>query len=377
MGTVENFLGSRLGLRSSRVTSSSTLGDQDECEQLITTSFEREQQNETKKSQGRPWKAKREDYDEDVFGISAKENGNAIPLHRTTGSIQLQDQCVEAEIIPDDTLAKVALRYNVPISELKRVNNLLNEAEFHALKTVKVPAKAHSLLTELLPEASSGTFGRLGGETRSGDGWYVKSVVGEPKNDLYLTDPASSPLTNSAASSEVGVGELIRFQDDVDYESFNRGNYNATNNCKSKEAKKVNKMLKNVDKDLARIKEREASRSISPERGPSLNIGNHANMVSLSLSTPSPTVSSNNTNQFFSSTLGQQSSGIKVINGNKTENPWCSRSGFLCIGSIIMAVIIICLIAYHFDHSKLFLNHSHHLNSSEHAVESETSKTNI
>ena len=201
--------------------------------------------------------------------------------------------------------------------------------------------------------------------------------MGEPKNDLYLTDPASSPLTNSAASSEVGVGELIRFQDDVDYESYNRGNYNAANNCKSKEAKKVNKMLKNVDKDLARIKEREASRSISPERGPSLNIGNPANMVSLSLSTPSPTVSSNNANQFFSSTLGQQSSGIKVINGNKTENPWCSRGGFLCIGSIIMAVIIICLIAYHFDHSKLFLNHSHHLNSSEHAVESETSKTNI
>ena len=40
------------------------------------------------------------------------------------------------------------------ISELKRVNNLLNEAEFHALKTIKVPAKADSLLTELLPEVS-------------------------------------------------------------------------------------------------------------------------------------------------------------------------------------------------------------------------------
>ena len=64
------------------------------------------------------------------------------------------DQCVEAEILPGDTLAKVALRYNVAPSELKRVNNLLNEAEFHALKTIKVPAKADSLLTELLPEVS-------------------------------------------------------------------------------------------------------------------------------------------------------------------------------------------------------------------------------
>ena len=73
-------------------------------------------------------------------------------------SIVFTDQCVEAEIIPGDTLAKVALRYNVPISELKRVNNLLNEAEFHALKTVKVPAKAHSLLTELLPEVTFDTI---------------------------------------------------------------------------------------------------------------------------------------------------------------------------------------------------------------------------
>ena len=66
--------------------------------------------------------------------------------------MNLLDQCVEADIQQGDTLAKVALRYNVPISELKRVNNLLNEAEFHVLTTIKVPTKAASLLTELLPE---------------------------------------------------------------------------------------------------------------------------------------------------------------------------------------------------------------------------------
>ena len=59
---------------------------------------------------------------------------------------------MEADILTGDTIAKVALRYNVPISELKRVNNLLNDAEFHALTTIKVPVKADSLLTELLPE---------------------------------------------------------------------------------------------------------------------------------------------------------------------------------------------------------------------------------
>ena len=61
---------------------------------------------------------------------------------------------MEADILASDTIAKVALRYNVPISELKRVNNLLNDAEFHALTTIKVPIKAASLLTELLPEVN-------------------------------------------------------------------------------------------------------------------------------------------------------------------------------------------------------------------------------
>lgn len=66
--------------------------------------------------------------------------------------LYIADQCVEAEIQSGDTIAKVALRYNVPVSELKRVNNLLNDAEFHALTRIKVPVKEASLLTELLPE---------------------------------------------------------------------------------------------------------------------------------------------------------------------------------------------------------------------------------
>ena len=50
------------------------------------------------------------------------------------------DQCVEADIRQGDTLAKVALRYNVPISELKRVNNLLNDGKLK-LALLKVSQK--------------------------------------------------------------------------------------------------------------------------------------------------------------------------------------------------------------------------------------------
>ena len=42
-------------------------------------------------------------------------------------------------------------QYNVPLAELKRVNRLLNEKDFFAKKTIKIPVKPSSLLTEILP----------------------------------------------------------------------------------------------------------------------------------------------------------------------------------------------------------------------------------
>jgi len=81
MDTVDGFLGPRLGLRSSRVTSNAAYEDQDEREHLIP-SDDNNYRNEFKKSQGRSWKAKREDSDEEYNNYGKNENGSAIPLQR-------------------------------------------------------------------------------------------------------------------------------------------------------------------------------------------------------------------------------------------------------------------------------------------------------
>ena len=88
METVDDFLGARLGLRSSRVTSNSAYGDQDEKEQLIPSSADNAFKNDFKKSQGRNWKAKREDSDEEGYNYNRNENGSAIPLQRMRGKTQ-------------------------------------------------------------------------------------------------------------------------------------------------------------------------------------------------------------------------------------------------------------------------------------------------
>ena len=49
------------------------------------------------------------------------------------------DPVVELEIQSGETLQSLSLKYNVPISELKRVNNILKEPEFFAMKRIKIP----------------------------------------------------------------------------------------------------------------------------------------------------------------------------------------------------------------------------------------------
>ncbi|XP_014205221.1 lysM and putative peptidoglycan-binding domain-containing protein 3 [Copidosoma floridanum] len=57
-------------------------------------------------------------------------------------------EVINVQIQSDDTLQALALRYRCSISELKRINNIHKENEIHAHRSIKVPVKAYSLLTE-------------------------------------------------------------------------------------------------------------------------------------------------------------------------------------------------------------------------------------
>ncbi|KAK6643154.1 hypothetical protein RUM43_004657 [Polyplax serrata] len=55
---------------------------------------------------------------------------------------------LEKEIKLDDTLQSVALEFNVPVAELKRINNIHKDNEIFARKVIKVPANPLSILLE-------------------------------------------------------------------------------------------------------------------------------------------------------------------------------------------------------------------------------------
>ncbi|XP_059144562.1 lysM and putative peptidoglycan-binding domain-containing protein 3-like [Physella acuta] len=64
------------------------------------------------------------------------------------GLLQDQPQYFEKEIIEGETLQAIALRYACQVSEIKRINNLIQDQEFYGLKVIKVPMTRFGVLSE-------------------------------------------------------------------------------------------------------------------------------------------------------------------------------------------------------------------------------------
>ncbi|XP_074862757.1 lysM and putative peptidoglycan-binding domain-containing protein 4 [Carettochelys insculpta] len=59
---------------------------------------------------------------------------------------------LERELTEGDNLNKLALQYGCKVADIKRVNNFICEQDLYALKSIKIPVKAHGVLTEISQE---------------------------------------------------------------------------------------------------------------------------------------------------------------------------------------------------------------------------------
>ncbi|KAM8960807.1 lysM and putative peptidoglycan-binding domain-containing protein 3 [Pelodytes ibericus] len=68
---------------------------------------------------------------------------------RSTSKERLDDIILlSKDITEGDTLNSIALQYCCTVADLKRANNFINEQDFFALRTIKIPVKRFSVLTE-------------------------------------------------------------------------------------------------------------------------------------------------------------------------------------------------------------------------------------
>ncbi|XP_042352297.1 lysM and putative peptidoglycan-binding domain-containing protein 4 [Plectropomus leopardus] len=57
-------------------------------------------------------------------------------------------ELLERDVLDGDNLNKIALQYGCKVADIKRLNNLMQEQDLFALKSIKIPVQKHSFLTE-------------------------------------------------------------------------------------------------------------------------------------------------------------------------------------------------------------------------------------
>ncbi|CAH1797965.1 unnamed protein product [Owenia fusiformis] len=80
-----------------------------------------------------------------------RSRGNSSGKRSSTHvTVEEEPVFLERNVNEGDTIQSIALQYGCPVSELKRLNNLIQDQDFFAKKVIKVPIKRHGLLTELI-----------------------------------------------------------------------------------------------------------------------------------------------------------------------------------------------------------------------------------
>ena len=161
---------------------------------------------------------------------------------------------IEMEVQPGATLASIALKYNIPVAELKRVNNLLAENELFALKRIKIPVRPNSVLTEILIPG-------LDGDDVSGGGAAVaKAITPVEKNtngwltEHFSTPPEASDVGSPVLSdtSDISLGNALRDPGSPGVAVPTHGQQGNS----SKQARKARRFLRAMDKDLDVIRQK-------------------------------------------------------------------------------------------------------------------------
>lgn len=85
--------------------------------------------------------------DVEVYELRSRKD----KMRRSTSRDRLDDIIVLTKDIQEgDTLNAIALQYCCTVADIKRVNNLISDQDFFALRSIKIPVKKFSSLTETL-----------------------------------------------------------------------------------------------------------------------------------------------------------------------------------------------------------------------------------
>lgn len=122
-------------------------------------------------------------------------------LRRSTSRERMDDIVYLARDIQEgDTLNSIALQYHCSVADLKRANNLLTEQDFFALRSVKIPVRRFSVLTE------THSTGQLKSASPSESRRHIAPVTSLP----------TESSTDSSSSTDSVEGFLLEKDKDIE-----------------------------------------------------------------------------------------------------------------------------------------------------------------
>ncbi|XP_067002667.1 lysM and putative peptidoglycan-binding domain-containing protein 3 [Anabrus simplex] len=118
-----------------------------------------------------------------------KDGGYALRSHNPTSYY-------EKKLEPGDTLLSLSLQFNCPVAELKRINGILRDNEIFARRSLKVPLKPGSVVTERLA-------GVHGSGSKDEDKLLINFNDPVPGDELSSTSNCSNEDISSANHSNI------------------------------------------------------------------------------------------------------------------------------------------------------------------------------
>ncbi|XP_076444283.1 lysM and putative peptidoglycan-binding domain-containing protein 3-like [Babylonia areolata] len=145
-------------------------------------------------------------------------------------SAQEEEAFFEKEISDGETLQSLSLKYACPMSELKRVNKLIKDQDFFALRVLKIPLRRHGYLAEMVkqelneaPKHRPHTFSHREPITSDSD---------------VPSDALCSDVDFSDPETQIRIMRTVSIRDNF-----------------SRQGREANRFLKKMDKDLAKLRQ--------------------------------------------------------------------------------------------------------------------------
>ncbi|XP_045891315.1 lysM and putative peptidoglycan-binding domain-containing protein 3 [Micropterus dolomieu] len=124
-------------------------------------------------------------------------------LRRSTSREKMEDIIyLTRDIQEGDTLNSISLQYHCSVADIKRANNLLTEQDFFALRSVKIPVRRFSVLTETLSTGPLPSASPSGGRRLP----QISTVTSLP----------SESSTDSSSSTDSVEGFLLEKDKDIE-----------------------------------------------------------------------------------------------------------------------------------------------------------------